>query len=113
LRAIAKERGVKTVGKKKPLEWGTWQDTFAAIENQLKTVRSARAGPKRDVALSFYDTALSDLRRLQGYRDPTMHFRAQYDRGEAYDAMHRARSLLGTLSTKLRENRVRKITWGL
>ena len=113
LRTIAMERGVKTVGKKKPLEWGTWQDAFAAIENQLKAMRSKRAGPKRDAALSFYDTALSDLRRLQGYRDPTMHFRAQYDKGEAYDAMHRAQSLLVILSTKLREDRIRKIRWGL
>jgi hypothetical protein len=113
LRAIAKERGVKSVGRHKPTEWGTWQDVFAAVEGQLKAVRQARAGPKRDAALSFYDTALSDLRRLQGYRDPTMHFRASYDKGEAYDAMHRARSFMQTLATKLNEATPRKIRWGL
>jgi hypothetical protein len=113
LRAIAKERGVKSVGKRKPIEWGTWQDVFAAIEGQLKIVRNARPGPKRDAALSFCDTALSDLRRLQGYRDPTMHFRAIYDKGEAYDAMHRAKSFMQTLATKLNEAKPRKIRWGL
>jgi hypothetical protein len=62
-RAIAKERGIKAVGKNKPIQWGTWQDVFQAIETQLKTIRQTKAGPKRDAALSFYDTALSDLRR--------------------------------------------------
>ena len=113
LRTIARERGVKTVGKKKPIEWGTWQDVFQAIETQLKIVRQAHAGPKRDAAVTFYDTSLSDLRRLQGYRDPTMHFRATYDRGEAYDAMHRVKSLMQTLAFKLNETKVRRIRWGL
>jgi hypothetical protein len=116
LRTIAKERGIKGLGKKKPkpIEWGTWQESFDAIENQLAAIRRASLGPKRDAALSFYDTALSDLRTLRGlYRDPTMHFRETYDKGEAASAMFRVNSLMQSLSTKLREDRVRKIAWGL
>ena len=113
LRAIAGERGIEAVGNNKPIEWGTWQDVFQAIEGQLRVIRSKPPGPKKDVALSFYDTALSDLRRLQGYRDPTMHFRQSYDRGEAYDAMYRTKSLMQTLSTKLREGGSGQIMWNL
>lgn len=116
LRMIAGERGVKELGKKKPkpIQWGTWQEVFDAIESQLKTVRQANPGPKRDVAISYYDTALSDLRTLRGlYRDPTMHFRENYDKGEAYSAIFRVQSLMQVLSSKLREDRARKIPWGL
>jgi hypothetical protein len=113
LRAIAGERGVEAVGKSKPIEWGTWQDVFQAIEDRLKVVRHKKAGPNRDLALKFYDTAISDLRRLQGYRDPTMHFRQSYDKGEAYDAMYRTKSLMQTLSTKLREDGSDEIDWEL
>ncbi len=113
LRAIAGERGIEAVGNNKPIEWGTWQDVFQAIEGQLKVIRSRPPGPKKDAALSFYDTALSDLRRLQGYRDPTMHFRQNYDKGEAYDAMYRTKSLMQTLSTKLSEGYSGQIEWGL
>jgi hypothetical protein len=103
LRAIARERGVESVGRDKPLEWGTWQDVFQAIEAKLKEVRQSKAGSERDKELSFYDTSLSDLRRLQGYRDPTMHFRDDYGRGEAYDAIHRVKSLMMALSAKICE----------
>jgi hypothetical protein len=118
LRTIARERGITSlVGKKKkakPIEWGTWQEVFDAIEGQLKVVRQASPGPKRDVALSFYDTALSDLRTLRGlYRDPTMHFREKYDEGEAYSAVFRTKSLMGMLATKLGEANTRRISWGL
>jgi hypothetical protein len=116
LRTIAGERGVRHLGKKKPkpIEWGTWQEVFDAIESQLKVVRQAPQGPKRDLAISFYDTALSDLRTLRGlYRDPTMHFRDNYDKGEAYSAIFRVQSLMRMLSSKLREDHTRKIAWGL
>jgi hypothetical protein len=116
LRTIARERGIKSLGKKKskPIEWGTWQEVFDAIESQLKAVRQGNPGPKRDAAVSFYDTALGDLRTLRGlYRDPTMHFRENYDKGEAYSAIFRVQSLMRALSSKLREDRARKIPWGL
>jgi hypothetical protein len=114
LRTIAKERGVKSVGRNKPIEWGTWKDVFDAIEKELKDLRGKPAGRKRETALAFYDTAISELRTLQGlYRDPTMHFRDNYDKGEAYSAMFRVRSLMASLSTKLSEDRGRKIAWGL
>jgi hypothetical protein len=118
LRAIARERGVKALSGKrgavKPLEWGTWNEVFDAIENELKVVRRASPGPKRDAALTFYDAALSDLRRMRDlYRDPTMHFRETYDKGEAFDAIARVRGLMATLAPHLNETRPRKIRWGL
>ena len=114
LRTIAKERGIKSVGKNKPLEWGTWKDVFEAIEKRLKEIRGKAAGPKRDAALAFYDTSISDLRMLQGlYRDPTMHFRDKYDKGEAYIAMFRVRSFMAMLATRLSEASPRRIRWGL
>jgi hypothetical protein len=118
LRAIAGERGIKTLtgkrGQPKPIEWGTWNEVFDAIENQLKAIRQGNQGPKRDAALSFYDTALSDLRRMRDlYRDPTMHFRETYDKGEAYDAIVRTNGLMTTLAPYLNETKPRKIRWGL
>jgi hypothetical protein len=116
LRAIARERGITSLGRKKPkpIEWGTWQEVFDAIGTELAVIRQASLGPQRDAALSFYDTALSDLRTMRGlYRDPTMHFRERYDKGEAYSAMFRAKSLMAMISTKLVEISPRKINWKL
>jgi hypothetical protein len=118
LRAIAGERGIKKLsgkrGQPKPIEWGTWNEVFDAIENQLKVIRQGNQGPKRDAALSFYDTALSDLRRMRDlYRDPTMHFRETYNKGEAHDAIVRANGLMTTLAPYLNETKPRKIRWGL
>ena len=114
LRMIARERGIKIVGRNKPIEWGTWTDVFRAIDDKLRAVRNATPGPKKDAALAFYNGALSDLRVLQSnYRDPTMHFRDSYDRGQAYSAMFRVKTLMANLASKLREDRIRKIKWGL
>jgi hypothetical protein len=114
LRMIARERGIKTVGRNKPIEWGMWRDLFQAIEGKLRGIHNAAAGPKREAALQFYEGAVSDLRALQAnYRDPTMHFRDSYDRGQAHSAMFRVKSLMTNLATKLREDRIRKIRWGL
>ena len=77
-------------------------------------MRQANFGPKRDAALTFYKTTLSDLRTMRDlYRDPTMHFRETYDKGQAASAMFRTKGLMQTLATKLREDRVRPIKWGL
>jgi hypothetical protein len=113
LRMIARERGTKSVGRK-PIEWATWQEVFQAIEEKLRVIRQATQGPKKYAALRFYEGALSDLRTLQtNYRDPTMHFRDSYDRGQAQSAMFRVKSLMANLAAKLREDRIRKIRWGL
>jgi hypothetical protein len=70
LRAIAKERGVESVGKHKPIEWGTWQDVFAAIEGQLKIVRQARVGPNQTISItsiSGYPRIISDVKPERGH----------------------------------------------
>jgi hypothetical protein len=112
LRAIARERGIKNARKNVPLDWGTWGAVFGAIEGHLKAVRNKPPGPKKDAALAFYDTVLSDLHAIQSlYRDRTMHLRKSYDDGEAQSAMFRARELMTTLSTKLSEHSIRAISW--
>lgn len=113
LRTIAGERGVTTVGKDKPIEWGMWGDVFRAIDSKMEEIRNKPAGPKKDAADIFYRGALSDLRFLQTYRDPTMHFREDYGKGEAHDAMYRVKALMKRLSTKLAEGNTTPIDWGL
>lgn len=113
LRAIAEERGVTTVAKGRPLEYGMWHDVFVAIDGQLSLIRNKPVGPNRDAAMAFYQGAISDLRFLQLYRDPTMHFREEYGKGEAYDALHRVKTLMTKLATKLSEGQITPIDWNL
>ena len=64
LRAIARERGVYSLKAKKnqtkPIAWGTWQEVFHAIGSCLVEIRNAPQGPKRDLALNFYNSALTE-----------------------------------------------------
>jgi hypothetical protein len=114
LRAIARERKVRTVRAKTPIEWGTWNDVLRAIEQQLTVIRQATAGPNKDAALAFYNGAISDLRALQDlYRDRTMHLRETYDDGQAQSAMYRVHSLLDNLASRLNETTARQIRWRL
>lgn len=114
LRAIAKERGVKSVGKKTtPIEWATWGQVISEIEKTITEIRNTKpAGLKKDTALAFYTTIVSDLRALlHNYRDKTMHFREFYDSGEAESAIFRVHSLMATLASKITEDSARKIPW--
>jgi hypothetical protein len=112
LRAIAKERQVTGI-RNKPLSYATWGDVFSAIEDKLTIIRKKPAGEARDEALKFYNTALSDLCRLQGLRNETMHYREGYDEGDAITAMYRTNELMETLSTKINEDNVEEIPWKL
>lgn len=117
LRAIARERGIEKVGgkKNKPLEWGTWKEVSDAIRDALKEIMSKPPGPKRDAAHAFYEIALDKMRFMQGlYRDPTMHFRDKYEKGEAFDAISNVYNFMITLSDKLDEAHPnRRIPWEL
>jgi hypothetical protein len=70
LRTIARERGVTSLsgkrGQLKPIEWGTWQEVFDAIDGRLGEVRRANPGPGRDSALSFYETAVRRCTSVRG-----------------------------------------------
>lgn len=113
LRVAARERGIKNARKDVPLDWGTWGQVFGAIEGQLKAIRNKPPGPKKEAALTFYDTVLSDLHAIQSlFRDRTMHLRKVYDDGEAQSAMFRARELMATLARMRTENSTRSIPWG-
>jgi hypothetical protein len=113
LRVIGRERGVRTVRGKVPIEWGTWGQVFQAIEPTIEDIRKTKPnGPKKAAALVFYERVLSDLRAIQSlYRDPTMHLRDEYDDGETQSAMFRVRELMTMLAIKLDENSTRAIPW--
>jgi hypothetical protein len=112
LRAIARERGVNTVRKNTPVEWGTWGDVISAIETAVRSIVQATAGQKKDDALAFYNSIVSDLRALQDlYRNKTMHLRGNYDEGQAQSAMIRVRHLIETLAGRLAEPTMRRIRW--
>jgi hypothetical protein len=114
LRAVAVERGVKNVRTKTPIEYGTWGQVIDATERAVMDIRQKSAGPKKDAALGFYNTIISDLRALLDvYRDKTMHFRAEYDHGQAQSAIFRVHSLMSMIATRLDENTKGKIKWGL
>ncbi len=112
LRAIAKERGIKTLKRNKPVEWGTWGEVFRALDGEISKIRNKPAGPAKDAALGFYEKILSDLRAIQSlYRDPTMHLRDSYDDGQAQSAMFRVRELMAMLASQLSEDALRPISW--
>jgi len=113
LRAIARERGIKKVGRNKPLEWGTWKEVSDAIRKQIDQIKGKPAGSGRDAALAFYETALDKMRLMQAlYRDPTMHFRENYSQGETYDAVFNTNSFMNVLVDKLDEAHPnKKIRW--
>jgi hypothetical protein len=114
VRTLARERGITSVRKNIPIKWANWQEVIDAINHELTAIRAKPRGPKKDAALSFYETVLSDLRALQAvYRNPTMHFREAYHASEALNATFRVKSLMTMLATKLNETKPRRIRWGL
>ena len=115
LRAIAKERGIKTLKKRGvlvPVEWGTWGEVFQRLDPAIEEIRKKPRGEKKDAALSFYETIRADLKAIQSlYRDQTMHLRGNYEDSEAQSAMFRVRELMTTLASKLDETSIKKIAW--
>jgi len=112
LRAIGNERGVATVRGTVPIEWGTWGQIFQAIEPAIDAIKQKQNGPAKDAALAFYQTVLADLRAMQSYRDPAMHFHNSYDVWDAQKAMFRTHSLMEMLSKKLNDQTTGEIPWG-
>jgi len=108
LRAIGRERGIQSLKGGVPIEWATWGQVLQEIEPKTEDIRKNEPkGPKKEHALQFYNTVLSNLRAIRNlYRDPTMHFRDNYDDGEAQSAIFRVRSLMTMLSSKLDENSI-------
>jgi hypothetical protein len=110
LREIARDVGVKALsakrGEKKPIEWGTWDEVFTAIDNKSAETRKKVQGPKRDRLFVYYDMALTELKWMRGlYRDPTMHYRETYRKGEAFDAIGRTKNLVTTIAKRRGETR--------
>jgi hypothetical protein len=111
LRAIGMERGVTHVRGGVPIEWGTWGQVFQAIEPKIGNLKQKPNGPQKDAALAFYQTVLADLRAMQSYRDPAMHFHSSYDQYDAGKAMSRTHSLMEMLAKKLNDETIGEIPW--
>jgi hypothetical protein len=114
LRALGKERRVKLKHKGKPIdiEWATWGGVLSAIDAKIIEITKKPNGPQKDKAFNFYKSAASDLRAIQSlYRDPTMHFREEYDPGQVQSAIFRTKSLMEALSTKLSDSSTSQIPW--
>jgi hypothetical protein len=113
LRIIGRERGIKKLANRKtPIEYGTWGQVINAIQPTIEKIKNHKAkGPQKEAALKFYETVISDLRAIQNLRDPTMHFRDSYDKGQAESAIFRVKQLMTTLAEKLDENSTRAIPW--
>lgn len=92
LRAIAKERNVKTVRGSKPIEYAMWGEVIAALRDAIDMIRTAKGNKRpltakrrayREIAVEFYSTIMGDMQALLPLRDRTVHLRDAYDKGEA------------------------------
>jgi hypothetical protein len=123
LRATARERGIKSVRNNKPIEYAMWGEVIAALEVAIQEIENpkgrnrkpltAQQRARREEALHFYRTIVSDLRALNGLRDQTVHWRDSYDKGEAFTAISRTHEMMTVIASKIDEHSVRKIRWGL
>lgn len=112
LRALARERRVQ-LGRKKPIEWATWNELILKVEKAAKTIaQKRRAGPKKDAALNFYSGAIANFNGFKDqYRNSTMHVRKEYKSSEAEAAMRKVRDFMNELSAKIGEATKGSLRW--
>jgi hypothetical protein len=112
LRALAKERGITSLQKDKPVEWGTWQEVIKATDDAVEEIGKTKpAGPGKDEALNFYGTALGHLTSLKDKRNTVMHARCSFDEGEASSAMLHVREFMEGLAAKIDMQSPQPIPW--
>jgi hypothetical protein len=112
LRALAKERRVR-LPKNKRVEWATWQEIIRALDAEIASIGSKKAGGAKDSALEFYSGARADLNGFKDeYRNLVMHVRATYDEHQALGALTKVHAFMERLARKLDERGTR-IRWGL
>lgn len=122
LRAIARERGIRSVRNNKPIKYAMWGEVIGALQTAISNLATSRGRtspltPKRrenrELAVEFYSTIMGDMQALLPLRDRTFHLRDQYDKGEARTAMNRTKEMMTVISTKISETDQRRIRWGL
>jgi hypothetical protein len=123
LRIMARERGIHSVRGNKPIEYAMWGEVIGAVQKAIDDLRVAKGNKSpltvkkrqnREIAVAFYSGIIGDMQALLAlYRDRTMHFRASYDKGEAYSAMRRVEEMMTLMASKLSETNQRRIRWGL
>jgi hypothetical protein len=117
LRVIARERGISSVGKNKPIEFAMWGEVIGKVQKAVDQIRAAKiinskTRGKKEIASQFYSTILADTQALLPLRDRTMHLRDSCDQGQAQRAMIRVKSMMETMAAKLDEENPRRIAWG-
>jgi hypothetical protein len=112
LRSLAKERKI-ALPKKRPIEWGTWQDIIDRLDDEIKNIAKTKpAGSAKDRALSFYSGARADLNGFKDeYRNLVMHLRATYDEHQSLRAIRRVHDFMNRISEKI-DHRHHRIRWG-
>jgi len=69
LRAMAHERGVRTVKRNKPIEYAMWGEVIGAVHGTIDDLRTAKGNTKpltakkrenREIAVEFYSTIMGD-----------------------------------------------------
>jgi hypothetical protein len=119
LRALASERGVKTVRGNKPIEYAMWGEVIGALRDEIDALRIAKGNKKpltvkkrenREIAVEFYSTIMGDMQALLPLRDRNSHLRDRNDKGEACTAISRTREMMTVMATKLGEASKGKIS---
>lgn len=105
LRALAAERKIRTIGKKKPIEWAAWQEILTHLERARQEIGSTwKAGAKKDAALGFYSGALHCLHSFKDkYRNLVTHVRKTYEMEDAAKVMRQVRDFMNDISMRVGE----------
>jgi hypothetical protein len=112
LRALAKERGIKKIGKTH-VDWNEWGRIIGALRNKADEIdRDWHRGRRKDMALEFYRGAIGELEAFKdAYRNYVMHDRFDYDQFQAGRVYHRVDEFMQRLSVHLSEDRKGAIKW--
>ncbi len=109
--ALAQERGVVL---NRPIEYANWEKIIEKAKESADSIAKTKVGPQRDVALSFYRTALVHLDYFKDdYRNHVMHTRESYDGPRTRGVLNHVREFMLGLSTKLSDKATGPINWGI
>jgi hypothetical protein len=117
LRAIANDRQVQLTtrsGNPYSLDMGTWEEVLKGLSLELEKVANweRSLGEIRTQGQKFYSSAIEELRAIKdGWRNPTMHARAEYLMEDANQIMAHVKRLMVTLSSRISETERTPAIW--
>ncbi len=102
LRALAGHLKVKTVKKRVPVAYGTWEEIIRAISLRIEALSKTTKGPKRQKELDFYNGLLIELRAVKDYwRNAVMHARDSYDQHQAMSVFTHVKTFMQRLAKRI------------